>query len=165
MRIYPFISKKKKKKKDTPDWVKRRMASDYDAHPDDENDGFTKVTGKKQKKVTFPPDEGIARIDQVSDGWDNNDRKQGSNSPIAFIDQVIASHAPEHMKDASIRTKSKHVQEEVSRIKKRLEDFKATSQRTRDSKSKDKPERAPSPVVIDLVTPENQAGSPEVPLL
>ena len=150
----------------TPDWVKRRMAGDYGAQPNDGNDGFVKVTGKKQKKVTFPSDEGIARINEVNNDWDAaDDRKQGSGSPIAFIDQVIASHAPEHMKDASIRTKSKHVEEEVSRIKKRLEDFRAMSQRTKDSNAKDKPERAPSPVVIDLITPENQAGSPEVPLL
>jgi hypothetical protein len=76
------------------------------------------------------------------------------------------------MKDSSVKTKSKHVQEEVSRIKKCLEEFKTTSQRTRESGQKDKAERAPLPVVIDLVTPEdqavaeeNQARSPEVPSL
>ncbi|KAF8680803.1 hypothetical protein AX14_004479 [Amanita brunnescens Koide BX004] len=148
----------------TPEWVKRRMAGDYSAGPDNEdNDGFTKV-GKKQKKVTFP-DDGIARIDAVEDDWDAGDQRQGSISPITYIDQVIASHAPEHMKDASVKTKSKHVEEEVSRIKKRLEEFRNTSQRTRESDVRDKPERAPSPSVIDLVTPENRARSPEVPLL
>ena len=163
----------------TPDWVKRRMAGDYSAGPDkdasDGDDGFTRVTkGKKQKKVTFPDSNGVARIDEVHDDWDNDAEHGGggSISPIAYIDHVIASHAPEHMKDSSVRTKSKHVQEEVSRIQKRLEDFKATSQRTRDSDKGGKPERAPSPVVIDLVTPENQdtreenqAQSPEVPSL
>ena len=76
------------------------------------------------------------------------------------------------MKDSSIKTKSKHVQDEVSHIKKRLEDFKDMSQRTRETTHREKSERAPSPVVIDLVTPENQtapeedhARSPEVPSL
>ena len=161
----------------TPDWVKRHMAGDYSAVPDDKannDDGFTKVMrGKNRKKVTFPDDEGIARIDEVHSDWDDGgDKRKDSISPIQYIDQVIASHAPAHMKDSSIKTKSKHVQAEVSRIKQRLEDFKAMSQRTRDSNAREKPERAPSPVVIDLVTPENhatseenQAGSPEVPLL
>ena len=48
-------------------------------------------------------------------------------------------------------------------MKQRLEDFKAMSRRTRDSEKIDKPERATSPVIIDLITPEvHQAGSPEV---
>ncbi|KAF8679377.1 hypothetical protein AX14_004559 [Amanita brunnescens Koide BX004] len=152
------------------------MAGDYSAAPDDgagNDDSFTKVLrGKKQKRVTFPSGEGIARIDEVHDDWDNEDKREGSISPITYIDQVIASHAPAHMKDSSVKTKSKHVQDEVSCIKKRLEDFKATSQRTRESDNRGKAERASSPVVIDLVTLENQttseehrAGSPEVPLL
>ncbi|KAF8680851.1 hypothetical protein AX14_004443 [Amanita brunnescens Koide BX004] len=161
----------------TPDWVRRRMAGDYSAAPGDEaadDDGFTKVLrGKKQKRVTFPDNEGIACIDEVPSDWDGNaDTRKGSISPIEYIDHVIALHAPVHMMDSLIKTKSKHVQDEVSRIRKHLEDFKSTSQRTRDSNAKDRPERAPSPVVIDLVTPENQAtseenhaGSPEVPLL
>ncbi|KAF8655365.1 hypothetical protein AX14_008153, partial [Amanita brunnescens Koide BX004] len=161
----------------TPDWVKRRMAGDYSAHPDGDadanDDGFTKVSkGKKQKKVTFPDNEGIARIDEVHDDWDDDTKKGGSISPIEYIDHVIAAHAPEHMKDSSVKTKSKHVQEEVSRIKKRLEDFKSMLQKTRESSQRDKAERAPSLVVIDLVTPEDQAAakedqvrSPEVPSL
>ena len=161
----------------TPDWVKRRMAGDYSAGPNDEahadDDSFTKVArGKKQKKVTFPDSEGIAHIDEVHNDWDDEIKQGGSISPIEYIDHVIASHAPGHMKDSSIKTKSKHVQNEVSRIKKRLEDFRATSQRTRESIHEEKSERAPLPVVIDLVTPENQttpeehqARSPEVPSL
>ncbi|KAF8623804.1 hypothetical protein AX14_011899 [Amanita brunnescens Koide BX004] len=161
----------------TPDWVKRRMAGDYSAGPNDEahadDDSFTKVArGKKQKKVTFPDSEGIAHIDEVHNDWDDEIKQGGSISPIEYIDHVIASHAPGHMKDSSIKTKSKHVQNEVSCIKKRLEDFRATSQRTRESIHEEKSERAPSPVVIDLVTPENQttpeehqARSPEVPSL
>ena len=150
------------------------MAGDYSAGPDDDDDGFTKVTERKKKRVTFP-DDSVACIDEVMDDWDDEGGKGGSDSPIAFIDQVIASHAPEHMKDASIKTKSKHVEEEVSHIKRRLEELRAMSQRTRDHAGGDRPERAPSPVVIDLITPENktgsleapenQAGSPEVPLL
>ena len=161
----------------TPDWVRKRMAGDCTAGPDNitntDDDGFTKVLkGKKQKKVTFPDSEGIVRIDEVHDNWDDDTKKGGSISPIEYIDHVIASHAPGHMKDSSVKTKSKHVQEEVSRIKKRLEEFKTTSQRTRESAQKDKAERAASPVIIDLVTPEDQAAaeenqvrSPEVPSL
>ena len=161
----------------TPDWVRRRMAGDYLAGPDDSADGnedsFTKVArGKKQKKVTFPDSKGIARIDEVHDDWDDEAKQGGSISPIGYIDHVIASHTPGHMKDSSIKTKSKHVQEEVSRIKQRLVDFKNTSQRTRESSQREKAEHAPSLVVIDLVTPENQAApeenqarSPEVPSL
>ncbi|KAF8709761.1 hypothetical protein AX14_013475 [Amanita brunnescens Koide BX004] len=147
----------------TPEWVRKRMAGDYSAGPPVDDGGFTKVL-KKHKKVTFP-DEGIARIDAVSDDWDADNQRQGSISPITYIDEVIASHAPEHMKDASVKTKSRHVEEEVSRIKKRLEEFRNTSQWTRESDAVEKAEQAPSPSVIDLVTPENQAGSPEVPLL
>jgi hypothetical protein len=67
------------------------------------------------------------------------------------------------MKDKPTKEKAKHVEDEVSRLKQRFEDFKANSERTRNSGKTDKPERAVSPVVIDLVTPEeHQAGSPEV---
>ena len=37
---------------ETPDWIRRRMAGDYDAKPEDDA-GFTKV-GRKGKKVTVP---------------------------------------------------------------------------------------------------------------
>ena len=148
---------------ETPDWIRRRMASDYDAKPEDDA-GFTKVT-RKGKKVTFPFEEPSARIDKVHDDWKGGEAKPGSGSitPIAYIDQVIASHAPSHMKDKPTREKVKHVEDEVSRLKQRLEDFRSTLDRTRQSGKNDKPERPVSPVVIDLVTPEvQQAGSPEV---
>ncbi|KAF8680698.1 hypothetical protein AX14_004499 [Amanita brunnescens Koide BX004] len=148
----------------TLDWVKRRMAGDYSAGPDNDNDdGFTKV-GKKQKKVTFP-DDGVARIDTVEDDWNADDQRQGSISPISYIDQVIASHAPEHMNDASVKTKSRHVEEEISRIKKRLEDFRSTSQRTRESGAKDRSEesseepRSPSSMIITPNPPLVNIGS------
>ena len=149
---------------ETPDWIRRRLAGDYDAKPDDEGDGFTKV-GRKGKKVTFPFEIPVARIDNVQDDWGHDEEKpaSGSISPIAYIDHVIASHAPEHMKDKPTREKVQHVEDEVSRLKQRIEDFKATTERTRRSDKQDKPERPVSPVVIDLVTPEvHQAGSPEV---
>ena len=125
---------------------------------------FTKVE-RKGKKVTFPFEEPSGRIDEVQDDWDGGDAEPagGSITPIAYIDQVIASHAPAHMKDKSTRERAQHVEDEVSRLKRRLEDFKAMSDRTKNSEKKDKPERQASPVVIDLVTPEvQQAGSPEV---
>ena len=150
----------------TPDWVRRRMAGDYDAKPEDDA-GFTKVN-RKGKKVTFPFEEPSARIDNVDDGWDDDESKPagGSISPIAYIDQVIVAHAPSHMKDRPTKEKAQYVEDEVSRMKQRLEEFKAMSSRTRTSQQVDKSERAPSPVVIDLVTPEvHQAGSPEVPSL
>ena len=139
------------------------MAGDYSAKPDDD-DGFTKVT-RKGKKVTFPFEEPSARIDEVQDEWDNGKDQPaaGSISPIEYIDRVIASHAPSHMKDRPTKEKAQHVEDEVSRLKQRLEDFKSTADRTRRSDKSDKPERTSSPVVIDLVTPEvHQAGSPEV---
>ena len=148
---------------ETPDWVRRRMAGDYSAKPEDDA-GFTKV-GRKGKKVTFPFEEPSARIDSVQDDWEDGEGKPaaGSISPIEYIDHVIASHAPSHMRDRSTKEKAQHVEDEVSRLKQRLEDFKATSERTRRSDKGDKPERAGSLVVIDLVTPEvHQAGSPEV---
>ena len=148
---------------ETPDWVRRRMAGDYSAKPEDDA-GYTKV-GRKGKKVTFPFEEPSARIDAVQDDWEHDEEKpaSGSISPIEYVDRVIASHAPSHMKDKSTKEKAQHVGDEVSRLKQRLEDFKATSERTRRSDKNDKPERPISPVVIDLVTPEvHQAGSPEV---
>ena len=144
------------------------MAGDYSAKPDDDDDGFTKVGRKgKGKKVTFPFETAppSARIDQVQDDWEDDQEKPapGSISPIEYIDRVIASHAPSNMKDKSTREKAQHVQDEVSRLKQRLEDFKSMSGRTRESDKADKPERVTSPVVIDLITPEvHQAGSPEV---
>ncbi|KAF8690085.1 hypothetical protein AX14_000535 [Amanita brunnescens Koide BX004] len=140
------------------------MAGDYDAKPEDDA-GFTKVGRKGNKKVTFPFEEPSARIDNVDDGWDNGENKPagGSISPIEYIDKVIASHAPSHMKDKPTKEKAQYVEDEVSRMRQRLEEFKAMSDRTRGSRQADKPERAASPVVIDLVTPEvHQAGSPEV---
>ncbi|KAF8691074.1 hypothetical protein AX14_002821 [Amanita brunnescens Koide BX004] len=162
---------------ETPDWIRRRMAGDYDAKPEDDT-GFTKVN-RKGKKVTFPFEEPSARIDNVDDGWDNGKDKpaSGSISPIEYIDKVIASHAPSHMVDKPTKERAQYVEDEVSRMRQRLEEFKAMSNRTRGSKKADKPERASSPVVIDLVTPEvqqagsdlvtpeNQARSPEVPSL
>ncbi|KAF8659668.1 hypothetical protein AX14_007541 [Amanita brunnescens Koide BX004] len=153
---------------ETPEWVRRRMAGDYSAKPDDDDDaGFTKVGRKgKGKRVTFPFEAPpSARIDQVQDDWEDDEDKPtaGSISPIEYIDRVIASHAPSNMKDRSTREKAQHVQDEVSRLKQRLEDFNAISKKTRESDKTDKSERAASPVVIDLVTPEvHQAGSPEV---
>ncbi|KAF8647899.1 hypothetical protein AX14_008836, partial [Amanita brunnescens Koide BX004] len=80
-----------------------------------------------------------------------------------YIDHVIASHAPAHMKDKPTRERAQHVEDEVSRLKQRLEEFKAISDRSKQSEKKDKAERSDSPVIIDLVTPEvQQAGSPEV---
>ncbi|KAF8674251.1 hypothetical protein AX14_005268 [Amanita brunnescens Koide BX004] len=151
---------------ETPDWIRRRMAGDYSAKPDDD-DGFTKV-GRKGKKVTFPFEEPSARIDEVRDEWDGvgDQPAPGSISPIEYIDRVIASHAPAHMRDKPTKEKVQHVEDEVSRLKQRIEDFKKTTDRTRRSGKNKKPERAPSPVVIDLVTPEvPHAGSPEVPSL
>ena len=148
---------------ETPDWVRQRMAGDYDAKPEDDT-GFTKV-GRKGKKVTFPFEEPSARIDNVDDSWDDDKDKPagGSISPIGYIDKVIASHAPSHMKDKPTKEKAQYVEDEVSRMRQRLEEFKAMSNRTRSSKQTDKPEHASSPVIIDLVTPEvQQAGSPEV---
>ncbi|KAF8701213.1 hypothetical protein AX14_000518 [Amanita brunnescens Koide BX004] len=156
---------------ETPEWVRRRMAGDYSAKPNDDDDtGFTKVGRKgKGRKVTFPFEAPSpppsARIDQVQDDWEDDEDKPatGSISPIEYIDHVIASHAPSNMKDKSTREKAQHVQDEVSRLKQRIEEFKTTSGRTRNSDKIEKPERAASPVVIDLVTPEmHQAGSPEV---
>ena len=70
------------------------------------------------------------------------------------------------MKDRPTKEKAQHVEDEVSRLKQRLEDFKSTTDRTRRSDKGEKSERASSPVVIDLVTPEvHHAGSPEVPSL
>ena len=154
------------------------MAGDYSAGPEDD-DGFTKVTSKRtSKKVTFPFEEPSACIDVVNDddSWDDDDKpKSGSITLIQYIDHVIASHAPAHMKDSSVRTKSKHVEDQVSRMKKRLEELRAISDRTRNSNDVGKaekvektsePEQALSPVVINLVTPEtHQARSPEVPSL
>ena len=148
---------------ETPDWIRRRMAGDYSAKPED-NVGFTKVE-RKGKKVTFPFEEPSGCIDEVQDDWDGGEDKpaDGSITPIAYIDQVIVSHAPSHMKDRSTRERAQHVEDEVSRLKQRLEDFKATSDRTKHSQKVDKPEHQGSPVVINLVTPEvQQAGSPEV---
>ena len=148
---------------ETPDWIRKRMAGDYSAKPEDDA-GFTKVT-RKGKKVTFPFEEPSGHIEDAEDGWDGNEAKPntGSITPIAYIDQVIASHAPSHMKDRPTREKVQHVEDEVSRLKQRLEEFKSTAARTRSSDKKDKPVRTDSPVVIDLVTPEvHQAGSPEV---
>ena len=121
--------------------------------------------GRKGKKVTFPFEEPSARIDNVDDSWDDDENKpgDGSISPIEYIDKVIAAHAPSHMKDKPTKEKAQYVENEVSQLKQRIEEFKAMSDRTRGSKGMDKSERAPSPVVIDLVTPEqHQAGSPEV---
>ena len=148
---------------ETPDWVRRRMAGDYSAKPEDDA-GYTKVE-RKGKKVTFPFEEPSAHIDEVQDDWEHGEDKPetGSITPIEYIDRVIASHAPSHMKDKPTREKAKHVEDEVSRLKQRFEEFKAASDRTRQRDKADKPERAASPVVIDLVTPEvHQAGSPEV---
>ncbi|KAF8660928.1 hypothetical protein AX14_007308 [Amanita brunnescens Koide BX004] len=139
------------------------MAGDYSAKPEDDA-GYTKV-GRKGKKVTFPFEEPSARIDQVQDDWEHGEDKPetGSITPIEYIDRVIASHAPSHMKDKPTREKAKHVEDEVSRLKQRFEEFKAASDRTRQRDKADEPEHAASPVVIDLVTPEvHQAGSPEV---
>ncbi|KAF8632716.1 hypothetical protein AX14_010803 [Amanita brunnescens Koide BX004] len=138
------------------------MAGDYSAKPEDD-DGFTKI-GRKGKKVTFPLEEPSGRIDEVHD-WEHGEEKPagGSISPIEYIDHVIASHAPSHMKDKPTREKVQHIEDEVLRLKQRIEDFRATTERTRRSDKQDKPERPVSPVVIDLVTPEvHQAGSPEV---
>ena len=148
---------------ETPDWIRRRMAGDYSAKPEDDA-GFTKV-GRKGKKVTFPFEEPSGHIEDVQDDWNGGENEPGGGSitPIAYIDQVIASHAPSHMKDRPTREKVQHVEDEVSHLKRRLEDFKAMSERTKHSDKKDKPERPNSPVVIDLITPEvHQAGSPEV---
>ncbi|KAF8666343.1 hypothetical protein AX14_006483 [Amanita brunnescens Koide BX004] len=148
---------------ETPDWVRRRMAGDYSAKPEDDA-GYTKV-GRKGKKVTFPFEEPSGRIEDVQDDWEQGEEKpaSGSISPIEYIDRVIASHAPSHMKDKSTKEKAQHVEDEVSRLKQRIEDLRATTERTRRSNKGDKPESAASPVVIDLVTPEvHQAGSPEV---
>ena len=140
------------------------MAGDYSAKPDDET-GFTKVM-RKGKKVTFPFEEPSGHIEEIQDNWDDDDKPKpetGSITPIAYIDQVIASHAPSHMRDRPTREKVQHVEDEVSRLKQHLEDFKSMSDRTKRSDKSGKPERAGSPVVIDLVTPEvHQAGSPEV---
>ncbi|KAF8675620.1 hypothetical protein AX14_005073 [Amanita brunnescens Koide BX004] len=148
---------------ETPDWVRRRMAGDYSAKPEDDA-GYTKV-GRKGKKVTFPFEEPSARIDEVQDDGEHGEDKPetGSITPIEYIDRVIASHAPSHMKDRPTKEKAQHVEDEVSRLKQRLEEFRAASERTRQSDKTDKPERGASPVVINLVTPEvHQAGSPEV---
>ena len=172
----------------TPDWIRQRMAGDYSAKPEDDDDGFQKVSVKRKgkkvsvkrkgKKVTFPFEE-PSRIDTVEDGWnEDEDNKPGDGSitPIAYIDQVIASHAPAHMRDKPTSEKVKHVEDEVSRMKKRLEDFKARSDRTRNSKDASRAERVeddtvtdpviPDSQIIDLVTPDaHQARSPEVPSL
>ncbi|KAF8730029.1 hypothetical protein AX14_005793 [Amanita brunnescens Koide BX004] len=148
---------------ETPEWVRRRLAGDYSAKPEGDA-GFTKV-GRKGKKVTFPLEEPSGRIEDVQDGWDGHEDEPaaGSITPIAYIDHVIASHAPSHMKDRPTRERAQHVEDEVSRLKQCLEDFRTMSDRTKHSGKTDKPERADSPVVIDLVTPEvHQAGSPEV---
>ncbi|KAF8670794.1 hypothetical protein AX14_005803 [Amanita brunnescens Koide BX004] len=139
------------------------MAGDYSAKPEDD-DGFTKV-GRKGKKVTFPFEEPSGRIEEVQDAWDGAEDVPagGSITPIAYIDQVIASHAPSHMRDRPTRERAQHVEDEVSHLKRRLEEFKAMNDRTKRSGKADKPERTDSPVVIDLITPEvQQAGSPEV---
>ncbi|KAF8693786.1 hypothetical protein AX14_002278 [Amanita brunnescens Koide BX004] len=128
------------------------------------SDGYTKVE-RKGKKVTFPFEEPSARIDEVHDDWEHGEDKpaDGSITPIEYIDCVIAAHAPSHMKDKSTKEKARHVEDKVSRLKQRLEDFKAIVEKTRQSDQTDRPERVASPVVIDLVTPEvHQAGSPEV---
>ena len=148
---------------ETPDWMRRRMAGDYSAKPEDDA-GYTKV-GRKGKKVTFPFEEPSGRIEEVQDDWEHGEDKPetGSITPIEYIDRVIASHAPSHMKDKSTKEKARHVEDEVSRLKQRFEDFKAAAERSRRSDKTDKPERPVSPVMIDLVTPEvHQAGSPEV---
>ncbi|KAF8677862.1 hypothetical protein AX14_004771 [Amanita brunnescens Koide BX004] len=150
---------------ETPEWVRRRMAGDYSAKPADD-DGFTKV-GRKGKKVTFPFEEPSGRIDEVQDDWNDDEPEPkpatGSITPISYIDQVIASHAPSHMRDRPTKEKVQHVEDEVSHLKKRIEDLTSTTDRTRRSGQVDKAERADSPVVIDLITPEvHQAGSPEV---
>ena len=148
---------------ETPDWIRRRIASDHDAKPEDDA-GFTKVS-RKGKKVTFPFGEPSGRIDEVHGEWDNEETKPGSSSitPIAYIDQVIASHAPSHMKDMPTKEKVKHVEDEVSRLKQRVEEFRTTIDRTRQTDRAELPERSASPVAIDLVTPEeHQARSPEV---
>ena len=139
------------------------MAGDYSTKPED-NAGFTKVM-RKGKKVTFPFEEPSGHIEDVQDDWDDDDAKPkpGSITPIEYIDCVIASHTPSHMKNKSTREKAQHVEDEVSRLKQRVEDFKATLDRSRRTDKADRPERAESPVVIDLVTPEvPQARSPEV---
>ena len=143
------------------------MAGDYSAKPEDDA-GYTKV-GRKGKKVTFPFEEPLeapsGHLDDVHDDWEQGEDKpaDGSITPIEYIDRVIASHAPSHMKDKSTKEKAKHVEDEVSRLKQRLEEFKALNERTKQSGKADQPERVASPVVIDLVTPEvHQAGSPEV---
>ena len=109
------------------------MAGDYSAKPEDDAN-YTKV-GRKGKKVTFPFEEPSARIDQVQDDWEHGEDKpdDGSITPIEYIDRVIASHAPSHMKDKPTREKARHVEDEVSRLKQRIEDFKATTERTRQS--------------------------------
>ena len=128
-----------------------------------------KDCGRKGKKVTFPFEVPLeapsGRLDDVHDDWEQGEDKpdDGPITPIEYIDRVIASHAPSHMKDKSTKEKAKHVEDEVSRLKQRLEDFRALNERTRQSDKADQPERVASPVVIDLVTPEvHQAGSPEV---
>ena len=130
---------------ETPDWVRRRMAGDYSAKPEDDA-GFTKV-GRKGKKVTFPFEEPSGHIDEVQDDWDGDEGKPagGSITPIAYIDHVIASHAPSHMKDRPTRERAQHVEDKVSRLKQCLEDFKATTDRTRRSNKSDKPERPLGP--------------------
>ena len=148
---------------ETPEWVRRRMAGDYSAKPEDDA-GFTKVE-RKGKRVTFPFEEPSGHIENVQDDWNGGEAEPagGSITPIAYIDHVIASHAPSHMKDRPTRERAQHVEDEVSRLKQHLEDFKATSNRTRRTDKSDKPEHVDDPVVIDLVTPEvQQAGSPEV---
>ncbi|KAF8688262.1 hypothetical protein AX14_003484 [Amanita brunnescens Koide BX004] len=146
---------------ETPEWVRRRMAGDYSAKPEDDA-GFTKV-GRKGKKVTFPLEEPSGRIDEVQDGWDETKPGSGSITPIAYIDQVIASHAPSHMKDKPTKEKVRHVEDEAFRLKQRMEDFTSAMAQSRQSSKAELPERAASPVVIDLITPEeHQARSPEV---
>ena len=107
----------------------------------------------------------ISLLNKGANADEIHDTKPGSGSitPIAYIDQVIVSHAPPHMKDKPTKEKVKHVEDEVSRLKQRIEDFTATMDRTRQSGKAEKPERVDSPVVIDLVTPEeHHTRSPEV---
>ena len=160
-------AEKAKNRKGNMNWLKNAMLEGQNPISDSEDDSFTKVIakGKKQKKVTFPLEPPAARIDAVNEDWEGDEARDGSITPIAYIDHVIAAHAPAHMKDSSIRTKAKHVEEEVSRIKQQMQELTSWSQRSREMNAGEKAERMPSPVVIDLVTPENQAGSPEVPLL
>ena len=115
----------------TPEWVRRRMAGDYSAKPEDDA-GFTKV-GRKGKKVTFPFEVPSGHIDDAQDDWDETKPGSGSITPIAYIDQVIASHAPSHMKDKPTKEKVRHVEEEVSRLKQRVEDFTSTMEQSRRS--------------------------------